>query len=290
MMDKRSSLRSAAPLLALAAALALHGSPAAAQYAETKIDRSTAPDLDRPQSNLALRPIVNALTQQDCAGAIKALKNGLNEQDSDVMLMAGTMYERGLCVKKNWDQASDFYQMADAKGNQWARKKLVAGLASEGDAGGALYWASRLPRVLPAQCYGKVDADKDPDGFAAELNQWTRERLDGCVYIAGVVNAIAGEMRYPAEAAAIGVWGTVAMKFTPASATVEWTSVNHETRVLPGLQIVEPDTPLAHRGQPEKILVNHGKLVSDQALQRFKRPAGIAADLVVTQNYDFDFK
>ena len=207
------------------------------------------------------------------------------------MLMAGTMYERGMCVKKNWEQANQFYLMADAAGNVKARHKLVAGLIGQGDAGGGLYWASKLPRDLPAQCYSKADPEKDPDAFAAELNSWPKERLNGCVYMAGVYNAIVGDMRFPAEAAAIGVWGSIQMKFVPATGTIEWTNVAHETRALSGLQVVKPDTPLAHRsGKADQILVNHGQLLSTQALQRFPRPEGIDPSLVLVDKFDFDFR
>lgn len=282
------AFRKAIRLAAIGAALL--PCAASAQYSETRINRATDADVARPHSPQTVRPIVTALIAQNCGNAVKALRTGLKEKHSEVMIMAGTMYERGLCVKKDWNQANDFYLMADAAGNEHARSKLVAGLVGQGDAGGALYWLSKLPRTLPEQCYGKIDADKDPDAFAAELNKWTKARLDGCLYMAGVYHAIRGDMRFPAEASSIGVWGSIRMKFVPASGSVEWTLLNHETRVLEGLQTVEPDTPLAHRAKADQILVKHGKLVSDQALPRFVKPAGIPPEIVIADTFEFDFR
>ena len=280
--------RFAAAILALGATL--FAPAASAQYAEYKFDRSTAPDLDRNSSSTRVRAIVSYMIQKDCGGAVRVLKEGLKAKEVEVMLMAGTMYEDGMCVKQNWEQASGFYESAADAGNKWAQSKLVAGLVSHGDAGGALYWVHKLPRVLPGQCYSQVDPDKDADGFTADVNRWPQQRLQGCLYMAGVYHAIFGNMHYPDEAARIGVWGDVEMRFAPAAGTVDWTSTRHETRVLPGLQVVNPDTPLAHRGRPEKLLVSHARLVSDQALKRFARPEGISPDIVITSPYTFEYQ
>src|SRR5690606_33525078 len=131
---------------------------------------------------------------------------GLKDKEAEVMLMAGTMYEDGLCVKQDWEQAINYYDLAAAAGNKWAGFKRVAGLVRQGDAGGALWWAAQQPRVLPEHCYSKVDAARDPDGFAADLSGWPQQRLQGCLYMAGVFNAISGTMHYPDAASRIGVW------------------------------------------------------------------------------------
>ena len=275
---------------ALAIGAALLAPAASAQYAETRLSRTTDPNLDEAKHSNRVRAIIGYMATQDCGGAVRVLREGLKDKEVEVMLMAGTMYEDGLCVQKGWEQASGFYEAAADAGNKWARSKLVAGLVANGDAGGALYWVHKLPHVLPGQCYSGVDPDKDADAFTADVNRWPQERLQGCLYMAGVYHAIAGNMRYPDEAASIGVWGEVEMRFVPASGSVEWTSTRHETRVLPGLKLVKPDTPLAHRGKPEKLLVTHAKLVSDQALKRFARPAGIGQDVVITRPFGFTYE
>lgn len=283
-------IKSTLPKAAAAIGAALISSSAFAQYFEMRIDQSKFADISRPHSPSTVRPVVNALLAQDCGRAVKALNDGLKNKFTEVMLMAGTMYERGLCVKKDWNQANKYYLMADAAGNEHARSKLVAGLVGQGDAGGAMFWLSKMPRTLPAQCYSSIDAEKDPDGFEAELNTWQKARLDACMYMAGVYYAIEGDMRFPAEASSIGVWGSIEMTFVPATGAVEWKQLNHETRVISGLQTVKPDTQLAHRANADKILVKHGKLVSDQALPRFVKPAGIPADIVISQTFEFDFR
>ena len=104
------SSRLAAAVLALGATL--FAPSASAQYAEYKFDRSTHPDLDRNSSSNRVRAIVSYMIQKDCGGAVRVLKEGLKAKEVEVMLMAGTMYEDGMCVKQNWEQASGFYESA----------------------------------------------------------------------------------------------------------------------------------------------------------------------------------
>ena len=46
------------------------------------------------------------------AGAVQAVKAGIKARQPDVLLMAGTMMEEGICMKADWEKAITLYEMA----------------------------------------------------------------------------------------------------------------------------------------------------------------------------------
>ena len=53
--------------------------------------------------------VTERVNARDCAGALAGLQAGLAENRPAVALLAGTMYERGVCLKPDWDTAVGHY-------------------------------------------------------------------------------------------------------------------------------------------------------------------------------------
>ena len=57
------------------------------------------------------------LYEKDCDYLVKALKSPLIlENDPDVFILVGTMYEKGICTRRNVQQAYTYYRMAGKPG------------------------------------------------------------------------------------------------------------------------------------------------------------------------------
>jgi hypothetical protein len=237
---------------------------------------------------ISVESIMNRIEAGDCSTAVSRLKTGLGLEYPEVMELAGSMYENGLCVKRDWQRAVTFYIQAHEAGVKDAASRLAAGYADPAngpDIAAALWWFARTDGRSIESC--KV-SKTDPDGFVAELSGWSQQKLVVCNYIVGVMATIAGELRYPDSASALGVGGSVALRFHAALPRVDVRMGETEEFRLLGL--VEGDD-LRDRSTKAVRHSFEGELrkVADRALRRYPQPAGIAADTVVNTSFHFTF-
>ena len=240
----------------------------------------------------AVAGITHRIQSRDCAGAVEWLKDGLKEKYREVAMLAGTMFEHGVCVRRDWMRAVDFYTQAHAAGMPEGAERLAAGFADPAngpDIAAALWWGWRGRAFKSAECGVGKDAVDDPDRFVAELSTWRPERLAYCNYVVGVISTIASELRYPELAKIHALGGDLVLRFLPAVPRVELQK--GEWREYPMFGVVSGDT-LRDRGSKtvttsiEKALGE----VADRALKRYPQPAGIPADALVQVKYSFEIE
>jgi len=112
----------------------------------------------------AVQAVTEAMVKRDCTAAAAALNAGLAKQHPEVWLLAGAMFEDGLCLKPNWDRAVNFYQRADSAGQPAAALRLVQSqpaLRQRLQANSRLARARRLSGQR--QSKGQQTAARDPD-------------------------------------------------------------------------------------------------------------------------------
>jgi TPR repeat protein len=225
---------------------------------------ATAPD------DQALDRIAKRLADGDCAGAIEVLNDGLSKGYPEVQLLAGSMYENGTCVPRNWKKAVDFYAQADGGGLRVAGYRLAAGFAAPEngpDIAAALWWASRAwPSSGASACTVGGDAGDDPDRFVAVLRGWPQQRLAACNYVIGVITTLAGETYFPGRAIKYDVGALVRINFVPSVPRIDITT----PEVLDG-QTMRNRSSKALAGKFELAL----RAVADRALKRYPQPSGI---------------
>ena len=243
--------------LATALLLAVHAASAAQGYSPNRED---------------LNSVILQLQHKDCPAAIAALNKGIASKQPDLLLLAGSMYEHGLCLKPNWLAAEGYYLQANQAGNPGAIDKLIAGYARENrDPAAALYWNALSRREsLPAPCLFKPGLADDPDKFVAELQTWKPDRIAACVYMAGVTAQVRAELEFPQELVDRGMSGELHGSFNAATATFTWKTEHTEEMVTTRTVAFEESTK-----RMKGILLKHATTISDRALQNYKQPAGI---------------
>lgn len=241
----------------------------------------------KPESQ-AIAAIHDAMRAQDCTLAASRLNEALKRKFASAYLLAGTMYEQGVCLKPDWERASTLYQQAAAAGEPQGRLRLVAGLAAGNrDRAAAMYWALEDQSLhLPAECEAGRDLRKDPDAYVAQLRTWPAGRLDACVYVAGVVSAIAGEIEYPSMGVAYSIYGNYRMSFNPSSATIEWTE--QELRLGDMLGASTGDNVRDRdSGLIRQTLRRELEETSQRTLRRFTKPADVPTGWRFQQDFAF---
>lgn len=237
--------------------------------------------------------ITNRIRVKDCAGAVDDLKTALKKDFAEVAMLAGGMYDNGICVKRDWERAVPFYIQAWQGGIKGGADRLAAGYADPAngpDVAAALWWASRN-RIGSRTLYGikgcavrKTAAD-DMDRFVAELRTWRQSRLQACNYMVGVMSTLEGEVKYPSMAYIYRVGGDVRIRFLPGLARIELekggSSEVQVHELANGDNASEP--PGLNAGDFEQAM----GYVADRALRRYPRPDGIPADTLIKLDYHF---
>lgn len=238
---------------------------------------------------VGLDSVQTALRHKDCASVVQRLNAGLKAEYPSFFILAGVLYEEGLCLKPNWERAERMYLQAQAAGHEGGLLRLVSGLAVKGrDPAAALWWAQRADSLpLPADCMVHGPVREDADLFVATLRLWEPGRLAGCVYSAGVVATIAGDLEYPALAQDLSIVGEVSMVFEPASSSLQWQTV--EVQALQMLGLVRRDMVNAQLSrEARQSLENHLRQQGQLALARYERPAGIPAGWRIEMRFLFN--
>lgn len=226
------------------------------------------------------------LDSQDCPGAVQVLKDGVKARQPDVLLMAATMMEEGVCMKADWQKAVNLYDMAYQAGSPTAWEAMVAALAVAGrDNGGALWHAAQRPTSLPSYCFPKADPVKDPDAFNAELERMAPNVFKACVYMVGVMHEVVGHAKFPRDALYHQVQGDLTMKFVPSTGTISWTFV----KTADGLASYRPmsSAQFDDERKTEKSLLNYLTGKGTFALARYTRPEGIDPAIVLSTVFVF---
>lgn len=246
---------------------------------------------------IAAAGVTSRLEAQDCAGAVEELKAGLKKNYAEVSLLAGSMYDHGICVPHDWDRAVLFYSQAYQAGMKEAADRLAAGFAAPengADVAAALWWAGQGrmqgggSQVL-APCVVSPAAAQDIDRFVGELKTWPQSKLAMCNYVAGVMATLSAETKYPGRARAYGVGGEVVLRFLPAVPRIEMkTAGSHEYQLL---GVVDGDT-LRERGSTRVTGSFEQMLgaVADRALARYPQPQGIPADAEFALRFIFELE
>lgn len=246
------------------------------------------PDMTSSERDV-LAGVHNAIEHRDCALAIARLNKGLAEKFPDVYLMAGSMYEQGLCLKASWERAERMYQLAQQSGHKAGMLRLIAGYAHQRrDPAAALWWTRRHAAwALPPDC--RVDAVDDPDAFVAALRRWPAGRLDACTYVAGVMAALAGEVQYPSLGLDFAMGAKVHMVFVPAAAALEWKTTDIEQVAMHGL--VDGDVMRDRNARSvQSAFQKHLEQLGASVLRRYERPDGVDPAWRVEQRYVFSYR
>ena len=238
----------------------------------------------------ATRRVAAYLASKDCPGAVKALNDGVKDKQRDVLLLAGAMFETGLCVKENWERATYFYQLADKAGHKAAIHRLAAGYAVAGrDNALALWWAAQRPFDLPRSCIPAADPEQDPDGFAAALTRMPVAEFNACVYMVGVYSALLGETEFPAAAVRNSMFGDVIMTFDPARGAIDWTQENTGQALEAGL-FDGNKVNTESRRKKENALLDYMRAAGARTLARYSKPDGIDPAIRIRQKFTFFYK
>jgi hypothetical protein len=267
-------------ILLAAAGLALSSLPAAAETS--------------PYGSKAVMAIADRIAARDCAGAVDDLNSNLKKGFAEVALLAGSMYDNGICVKHDWERAVPYYIQAWEGGLEDGADRLAAGYAAPengADVAAALWWASRQ-RNRNWQVHGapgcavSAAAANDMDRFVAELQTWPQARLQECNYMTGVMSTLTAELRYPAIAAMYRVGGDVTVHFLPGVPRIDLQEGEMRTVQMYGWvngDYMRERESRAKGGFKQAF----GDLV-DRALHRYPHPDGIPADTQAELVYHFD--
>ncbi len=229
------------------------------------------------EAEKAIQGVAAAVARKDCPGAVAALNAGLAKGHGEVMLLAGTMFEEGLCVRQSWDRAVSLYQRALESGQPTAAARLSAGYAAPvggSDKAAALWWATKAKIALPPECGTLAAFVDDPDRFVAGLKAWPAPRIDACVYAAALMSSLYAEADAPGLGAAFGLTGAVRVTLLPEQRRFEITPELADDVPATGRVAEAADADVATR---RRALVAHLQFAADRALARYSAPSGVPA-------------
>ncbi len=230
------------------------------------------------------------IAARECRAAVEQLKVGLDQARPEVALLAGAMYENGICVTRSWDHAVTFYVQAHQGGQREAAERLAAGYADPAqgpDVAAALWWSLRdRGASRQAPCAVGAGTEQDPDRFVAELRTWDLARLALCNYIVGVVSAITADVKYPQQPRASTMHSEATLRFQPAVPRVDLKlGPKGDFRLFgwaEGDAVREGEAGPAAEGFEASF-----REAARRALRRYPQPAGIPAELQVMARYVF---
>ena len=221
---------------------------------------------------------------RDCASAVARLTEGLAQNYPEVNMLAGAMFENGVCVKPDWDRAVGFYSNAFDGGQTAAMYSLMTGFAAPEhgpDMAAALWWANRPNNEFTSKGCNVSAANRgDPDRFVEELRAWPQRQIALCNYLIGVMGTMIGEMRYPTKAARFGLVGTLKVCFEPAVPRIDIKTEETREAAIGGWvdgNVMEDRKSRDVKGSFEASM----RQIADRALKRYPQPAGIAPDMVI---------
>lgn len=242
----------------------------------------------------AANEVVLRIKAGDCAGAAARLDARLaSDNYPEVNLLAGSMFEHGICLKPNWDHAVTFYIKAFDGGQRAAAHRLMAGFAAPEhgpDMAAALWWANRPNNEFSVKdCHVSEAVRNDPDRFVEELRAWPQARLAMCNYMVGVLATISGEIRYPEKALRFNLGGDFKLRFAPAVPRVDIKSA--QTKEYQTLGWVDGKALDGQKSRSVKGTFEDAiRQSADRALKRYAQPAGIPPDTAAEMQFVFQLQ
>jgi hypothetical protein len=236
------------------------------------------------------------IQMQHCDGAVADLKAGLKKGFVEVSLLAGSMYDNGICVKRDWDRAVVFYIQAWQGGMKEAADRLAGGYAAPengADVAAALWWSYRgsdaggRAKGMP-DCRVSPAAAGDMDRFVAELQTWPQTRLATCNYLVGVMSTVSAEVGYPTLAYEYNIGGDVSLHFLPAVPQIDLRL--GEVREYSMYGVVDGDRIRERGSRSAGGFKKALREVADRALRRYPHPGGIPPDTLVTTDWHFELQ
>jgi hypothetical protein len=225
----------------------------------------------------AVQAVYEAVTRGDCPAAVGALNAGLAKAYPAVWMLAGAMYEDGVCLKPNWDRAVSFYQRADTAGHPGAAARLAAGYAAPvggRDLAASLWWAVRAKTALPAPCAQVAPLVDDVDRFVGALKAWPAGQLGACVYAGAVMSAVQGELSAPELASGYGLQGTIRLSFVPEQARLD---ISDDLTAAAGAGVQDAVTRDAEARSARAALTQQLRQTAERAIRRYDKPTGVPA-------------
>lgn len=232
-------------------------------------------------------------SNNDCESAVKLLNKSLAVKAPETYLLAGTMYEDGVCLKKSWEKAIHYYSLAQQapvnpkrpQTQRLALSRIIGTLAmDQRDPGTALWWAGIARDIGPAACHSADHLRDDPDAFTAALNNWGAAKLSACVYTIGVLHRISGDVQYPRDAVQQGMSGTFEMKFIPAQASIHWRTLDSSRLAVS--QVAQPGNTEARL--VKKQFIDYFEAISKRALADFPKPDNIDPAWEIKEQLSFE--
>jgi hypothetical protein len=229
---------------------------------------------------------------RDCSSAVARLNEGVAKKYPEVNMLAGAMFEHGVCVKADWDRAVGFYSNAFDGGQKAAMYSLMSGFAAPQhgpDMAAALWWGNRPTNDFSSSaCRVSAANREDPDRFVAELRSWPQQRLAQCNYVIGVMATIIGEIRFPTSAERLGLGGLFRLRFEPTVPRIDIKTEETREVAIGGWldgNAMDDRNARSVKGSFEASM----RQVADRALKRYPQPAGIAPDSAIETKFDFGF-
>ncbi|HEX9171256.1 MAG TPA: hypothetical protein VF861_01195 [Telluria sp.] len=237
---------------------------------------------------LAWSKLARQLAAGDCAGAVKVLNADLAEKSPQAYLLAGSMYEHGACVRRDWKRAMGFYVQAHDGGQPAAALRLAAGFAAPEngpDIAAAIWWAGRSQEIIIDCGIGPID---DPERFVELLRGWSKPRLEHCNYVIGVMSTIAGEVQYPPRAILYGADLDMTLRFLPAVPAFEVKM--GKAAQFQVLGVPNYDRPLNERAAKAVAAEFQHTIrqLAIRAVARYPQPAGIDPQSAVLLQLKFN--
>lgn len=233
-----------------------------------------APWLPDKRDEATVRAVWTQIDRKDCAEAARVLSEGVRSGYPHTLLLAGAMFEEGVCLKRSWPRALEQYERALAAGHPRAAARIASGYASDAagpDRAAAVWWA--LGRMsLPPACRSAEAVKDDPDRFVAALREWPAGLLERCSYVVGVVGTVMGDLEFSSRAADHGLHGRVVVEYRPADDRVEVVDEDLRQAQPGGLasgDVVRDGASRAVRS----AFANDIRSVVDRGRQRMTRPA-----------------
>lgn len=240
----------------------------------------------------AVRKVRLYVEARDCTSAVARLNDGLAKNYPEVNMLAGAMFENGVCVKPDWDRAVGFYSNAFDGGQKAAMYSLMSAFAAPEhgpDMAAALWWANRPTNDFSSiACRVSAANRGDPDRFVEELRTWPQQRLAQCNYLIGVMATIIGEIRFPTKAERFALGGLFRLRFEPAVPRIDITTEEIREVAIGGWldgNAMEDRKSRSVTGSFETAM----RQAADRALKRYPQPAGISPGSAIETTFDFGF-
>jgi hypothetical protein len=234
---------------------------------------------DVRDSEDALRSLFNISTriqQNDCAGAIAILNDGLAQRDPALLELAGAMTEDGICIKASWARAERYYVQAANKGRDGAVRRLISHHARQEPIASqavALWWARDLKGESSGRddsCRIASDPEKGVDGFVETIAVVPPEWVRACAYVVGVTSeaGILARMIYAMPRTTDEY--TIRVRFYPSAGRIE---------------VLANDGATPVRNSIREAVTKEW----ERAMARFNKPQGIDPKWVVEVEYVYRF-